>query len=51
MFEQIITKAQRIKNPLEAAFFLWVKSGVFPAFRGWEQASEHGRRQYPIYAL
>lgn len=32
MFEQIIFKAQRIKNPLEAAFFLWVNLAYLQPF-------------------
>ncbi|MDB5853335.1 MAG: filamentation induced by cAMP protein Fic [Herminiimonas sp.] len=32
MFEQIITKAQRINNPLEAAFFLWVNLAYLQPF-------------------
>ncbi|HEX8610884.1 MAG TPA: Fic family protein [Telluria sp.] len=32
MFERIILKAQQIKNPLEAAFFLWVNLAYLQAF-------------------
>jgi len=32
MFERIITKAQHIKNPLEAAFFLWVNLAYLQPF-------------------
>ncbi|WP_370661664.1 Fic family protein [Massilia aquatica] len=32
MFERIIVKAQRIKNPLEAAFFLWVNLAYLQTF-------------------
>ncbi|NHZ95064.1 Fic family protein [Massilia sp. CCM 8734] len=32
MFERIILKAQQIKNPLEASFFLWVNLAYLQAF-------------------
>ncbi len=32
MFEQIVMKAQHIKNPLEAAFFLWVNLAYLQPF-------------------
>lgn len=32
MFEQIITKAQHIKNPVESAFFLWVNLAYLQPF-------------------
>ncbi len=32
MFERIIAKAQQIKNPLEAAFFLWVNLAYLQTF-------------------
>lgn len=38
MLEIIMNKARYIKNPIEAAFFLWVNLGLSAAVRGWQQA-------------